>query len=170
MLFATDIAARGLDFPAVDWVVQADCPEDVASYIHRAGRTARMDSTGHALLLLLPSEQKMIERLRNQKVRGSSQRERFPLCVDGTQIAVEEIAPNPKKLLSITTTLSSIVASDTEIKYLAQKAFISYMRSVYLQKDKEVFDVHALPAAEFSASLGLSLVPKISFTKVFRMI
>jgi superfamily II DNA/RNA helicase len=40
-LFATDIAARGLDFPAVNWVVQFDCPEDVATYIHRAGRTAR---------------------------------------------------------------------------------------------------------------------------------
>lgn len=35
VLFATDIAARGLDFPDVDWVVQADCPEDVAAYIHR---------------------------------------------------------------------------------------------------------------------------------------
>ena len=41
VLFATDIAARGLDFPDLDWVVQADCPEDVAAYIHRAGRTAR---------------------------------------------------------------------------------------------------------------------------------
>ena len=41
VLFATDIAARGLDFPTVDWVVQADCPEDVPSYIHRVGRTAR---------------------------------------------------------------------------------------------------------------------------------
>jgi superfamily II DNA/RNA helicase len=41
MLFATDIVARGLDFPKVDWVVQYDCPEDVAAYIHRVGRTAR---------------------------------------------------------------------------------------------------------------------------------
>ena len=41
VLFATDIAARGLDFPTVDWVLQMDCPEDVASYIHRVGRTAR---------------------------------------------------------------------------------------------------------------------------------
>lgn len=41
VLFATDIAARGLDFPTVDWVVQFDCPEDVPSYIHRVGRTAR---------------------------------------------------------------------------------------------------------------------------------
>lgn len=41
VLLATDVAARGLDFPHVQWVVQADCPEDVATYIHRAGRTAR---------------------------------------------------------------------------------------------------------------------------------
>ena len=44
VLFATDIAARGLDFPTVDWVLQVDCPEDVASYIHRVGRTARYTS------------------------------------------------------------------------------------------------------------------------------
>ena len=43
-LFATDGAARGLDFLDVDWVVQVDCPEDVASYIHRVGRTARFKS------------------------------------------------------------------------------------------------------------------------------
>lgn len=41
VLLATDIAARGLDFPAVNWVVQFDCPEDANTYIHRAGRTAR---------------------------------------------------------------------------------------------------------------------------------
>ncbi len=35
VMFATDVAARGLDFPEIEWVVQADCPEDVAAYIHR---------------------------------------------------------------------------------------------------------------------------------------
>ena len=35
MLLATDIAARGLDIPGVDWVVQLDAPEDVQTYIHR---------------------------------------------------------------------------------------------------------------------------------------
>lgn len=56
ILFATDIASRGLDFPAVDWVLQVDCPEDTAQYIHRVGRTARYTHGGRAMLLLLPSE------------------------------------------------------------------------------------------------------------------
>ena len=34
-MFSTDVAARGLDFPAVDWVIQMDCPEDGVTYVHR---------------------------------------------------------------------------------------------------------------------------------------
>lgn len=68
VLFATDLAARGLDFPAVDWVVQADCPEDCATYIHRVGRTARYNKGGESLLLLLPSEEAMVTKLLDSKI------------------------------------------------------------------------------------------------------
>lgn len=69
VLFATDIAARGLDFPAVNWVLQFDCPEDADTYIHRVGRTARYKEGGEALLLLLPSEEKaMVRQLQEKKV------------------------------------------------------------------------------------------------------
>uniref|UniRef100_A0A8C2JC28 ATP-dependent RNA helicase n=1 Tax=Cyprinus carpio TaxID=7962 RepID=A0A8C2JC28_CYPCA len=68
VLFATDIAARGLDFPAVNWVLQFDCPEDANTYIHRVGRTARYKEGGEALLVLLPSEEKgMIAQLQDKK-------------------------------------------------------------------------------------------------------
>jgi ATP-dependent RNA helicase DDX10/DBP4 len=63
VLFSTDISARGVDFPAVDWVVQLDCPEDVSTYVHRVGRTARYKSKGNALLMLLKSESKFVENL-----------------------------------------------------------------------------------------------------------
>ena len=67
VLFATDIASRGVDFPQVDWVIQYDCPEDMNTYIHRVGRTARHKSKGSALLMLLPSEKKMVDKvLKNQ--------------------------------------------------------------------------------------------------------
>lgn len=63
VLFCTDIASRGIDFPAVDWVVQYDCPEDLNTYIHRVGRTARYKSKGNALLFTTPSESKIIEKI-----------------------------------------------------------------------------------------------------------
>jgi ATP-dependent RNA helicase DDX10/DBP4 len=59
-MFATDIAARGLDFPEVDWVIQVDAPEDAAMYIHRVGRTARYNSNGRGLLFLLADEEKPV--------------------------------------------------------------------------------------------------------------
>ena len=57
MLLSTDLVARGLDFPVVDRVLQLDALEDAETYIHRAGRTARYESYGKALLLLCPSEE-----------------------------------------------------------------------------------------------------------------
>lgn len=45
-----------------------DCPEDVASYIHRVGRTARYNSGGRSVLFLMPSEMKMLEKLREAKI------------------------------------------------------------------------------------------------------
>lgn len=68
-LFATDVAARGLDFPSVDWVVQVDCPEDADTYIHRVGRTARYEHDGHAVIFLDPTEEEgMLNALERRKV------------------------------------------------------------------------------------------------------
>ena len=73
VLFATDIVSRGLDFPAVDWVVQFDCPEDTNTYIHRVGRTARYKSKGNALLFLLPSELKFIDEISSKQIELKKQ-------------------------------------------------------------------------------------------------
>ena len=48
--------------------LQVDCPEDVASYIHRVGRTARYQSEGRSLLFVMPSESKMLEKLEAAKI------------------------------------------------------------------------------------------------------
>ncbi|KAI9104773.1 P-loop containing nucleoside triphosphate hydrolase protein [Phlyctochytrium arcticum] len=147
-LIATDVAARGLDFPAVDWVLQVDCPEDTDTYIHRVGRTARYGSAGNALLFLLPSEEKsMLSHLQTRK------------------IPIASIKVNPAKTTSVAKQLQAYCSADPQVKYLAQKSFVSYVRSVHLQRDKSVFDVAALPVEEYAESLGLPGAPKIKFIK-----
>lgn len=146
VLFCTDIAARGLDFPAVHWVVQLDCPEDANTYIHRVGRTARYEKDGKALLFLLPSEEQgMLEALKSKK------------------IPISEIRVNPKKTVSIQNKLVSFCVQDPEMKHWAQRSFICYLRSIYLQSNKAIFDVHKLPTDDYAKSLGLSQPPRIRF-------
>lgn len=62
-LVATDVAARGIDIPDLSHVVQYEPPEDLESYIHRAGRTGRAGATGTAVLLVNYLEKKHIIRL-----------------------------------------------------------------------------------------------------------
>ncbi|XP_062575226.1 probable ATP-dependent RNA helicase DDX10 [Saccostrea cucullata] len=148
VLFATDIAARGLDIPEVNWVIQLDCPENANTYIHRVGRTARYHKDGEALLVLLPSEEEgMIAQLEEKK------------------IPINKIRINPKKLWSIQTKLESLLASDPALKETAQRAFLGYLRSVFLMSNKKVFDVHKLDTEKFSSSLGLAIPPRIRFLK-----
>lgn len=74
ILFATDIASRGVDFPAVDWVIQYDCPEDINTYIHRVGRSARHKAKGNALLFLLPSEKAFVDKITSNHISVQQQR------------------------------------------------------------------------------------------------
>ncbi|XP_041646336.1 probable ATP-dependent RNA helicase DDX10 [Cheilinus undulatus] len=146
VLFATDIAARGLDFPAVNWVLQFDCPEDADTYIHRVGRTARYKEGGEALLLLLPSEESgMVRQLQEKKV------------------PINKIQVNSEKLQSVEQKLESFLAQEKEQKERAQRCFVSYLRSVYLMKNKEVFDVFKLKLQEYAGSLGLAVAPRVRF-------
>lgn len=68
-LICTDVAARGLDIPAVDWIIQFDPPDDPRDYIHRVGRTARgANSKGKSLLFLQPSEVGFLKHLKEARV------------------------------------------------------------------------------------------------------
>ena len=53
ILVATDVAQRGLDIKAVDWVVNFDCPRTSEDYIHRIGRTGRAGAKGSAMTFVV---------------------------------------------------------------------------------------------------------------------
>ena len=147
-IFATDVVARGLDFPAVDWVIQLDCPEDADTYIHRVGRTARYERAGKAVLFLDPSEEEgMLKRLEHKKV------------------PIQRTKPREKKQQSIKNQLQNMCFQDPELKYLGQKAFVSYTRSVFVQKDKEIYKINEYDLEGYAASLGLPGASKIKFQK-----
>lgn len=147
-LFATDVVARGLDFPAVDWVIQLDCPEDADTYIHRVGRTARYERNGRAVLFLDPSEEEgMLQRLEQKKV------------------PIKKINVKQNKKQSIQNQLQNMCFQDPELKYLGQKAFVSYTKSIFVQKDKEIFSINNVDLEGFAASMGLPGAPKIKFQK-----
>jgi ATP-dependent RNA helicase DeaD len=68
VLVATDIAARGIDVPAVGHVINYDVPYEPMIYFHRIGRTARAGATGKAISLVIPQRIQDFERiLRNTK-------------------------------------------------------------------------------------------------------
>lgn len=147
-LLATDVVARGMDFPAVGWVIQVDCPENVNTYVHRVGRTARYEREGRAVLFLTPSEEPaMLDRLEKKK------------------IPIERINVRGKKMQDTSGMLQNLCFKDHNVKYLAQKAFATYVKSIYLMSDKEVFKLKELPLEEYSKALGLPGQPRIKFLK-----
>lgn len=70
LLLCTDVMARGIDIPEVDWVLQWDPPSSASSFVHRVGRTARQGHEGSALICLLENEEAYVDFIQtNQRVR-----------------------------------------------------------------------------------------------------
>lgn len=60
VLITTDVAARGIDIPSVDYVINYDLPDNPENYVHRCGRTGRGNNTGQALSFCSESELELL--------------------------------------------------------------------------------------------------------------
>lgn len=145
ILLCTDVAARGLDIPAVDWIVQFDPPDEPKEYIHRVGRTARGEGArGKALLVLIPEEMKFIKYLKEAKV------------------PVVEYDYPEKKLANVQSHLEKLVGNNYYLNKSAKDAYRSYILSYNSHSMKDIFNVHSLDLQAVAESFCFSSPPKVS--------
>jgi len=144
ILLCTDVAARGLDIPDVDWIVQFDPPDDPKEYIHRVGRTARGEGgKGHALLILRPEEYGFLRYLKQARV---------PL---------NEFEFSWSKISDIQPQLEKLVSKNYFLNLSAKEAFKAYVRSYESHSLKQIFNVQTLDLKAVGNSFGFVSPPHI---------
>ncbi|KAL7547897.1 hypothetical protein ACHAWF_011162 [Thalassiosira exigua] len=143
-LLCTDVAARGLDIPSVDWIIQFDPPDDPKEYIHRVGRTARGDKgTGRALLFLTPEETGFLRYLKAAKVTLNEYE--FPL----------------KKLANVQSQLQRLIEKNYYLNCAARDAYRSYLLAYTSHSLRDIFDVHELDLAAVGRAFGFTAPPRV---------
>uniref|UniRef100_A0A2R5LN20 ATP-dependent RNA helicase n=1 Tax=Ornithodoros turicata TaxID=34597 RepID=A0A2R5LN20_9ACAR len=144
ILLCTDVAARGLDIPEVDWIVQYDPPDDPKEYIHRVGRTARGEGgRGHALLILRPEEVGFLRYLKLAKV---------PL---------QEFEFSWAKIANIQPQLEKLITKNYFLHMSAKDAYKAYVRAYDSHHLKTIFDVQTLDLVQVAKSFGFLVPPSV---------
>ncbi|KAK9816761.1 hypothetical protein WJX72_004846 [[Myrmecia] bisecta] len=145
ILLCTDVAARGLDIPAVDWIIQYDPPDDPKEYIHRVGRTARGRSgKGRALLMLLPEELGFLRYLKAAKVPLNEYE--FPAA----------------KVANVQSQLEKLVEKNYYLHQSAREAYRGYILAYNSHQLKDIFNVHLLDLQAVARSFGFSAPPRVN--------
>ena len=161
-LICTDVAARGLDIPAVDWIVQFDPPDDPRDYIHRVGRTARgSGGKGKSLMFLQPSEVGFLSQLKEARV------------------PVVEFDFPAKKILNVQSQLEKLINQNyylnkvshiipyaylqvlMNVSQSAKDGYRSYLQAYASHSLRSVFDVNKLDLVKLAKSFGFSAPPRV---------
>lgn len=146
ILLCTDVAARGLDIPRVDWIIQYDPPDDPRDYIHRVGRTARAGKVGKSLLFLLESELGFLRYLKQAKV---------PL---------NEFSFPTDRISNVQSQLEKLLQKNYFLHQSARDGYRSYLQSYASYSLKKIFDVNKLDLAKVGKAFGFSVPPRVNLT------
>ncbi|KAF7586157.1 atp-dependent rna helicase [Aspergillus hancockii] len=143
-LICTDVAARGLDIPAVDWIIQFDPPDDPRDYIHRVGRTARgSNGKGRSLLFLQPSEVGFLKHLKEARV------------------PVVEFDFPSQKIVNVQSQLEKLIGQNYYLNKSAKEGYRSYLQAYASHSLRSVYDVQKLDLIKVAKGFGFSTPPRI---------
>ena len=155
VLLTTDVAARGLDIPQVDLVVQVDPPSDPKVFIHRCGRAGRAGRSGLSVVFLQPGhEEDYVSFLEVRKTPIS------PLVTPNIMITDEEADTTASRL-------RRVVLQDRAIHVLAQRAFPSWMKSYTKHQACSIFRVADLEWEDLAKGWALLKLPKMPELKTW---
>ncbi|XP_026190316.1 ATP-dependent RNA helicase DBP7 [Cyclospora cayetanensis] len=179
VLLATDVAARGLNLPEVDWIIQLEPPQQLEEYVHRIGRTARLGKQGRALLFLLDSEREYTSYLSSRGLTlqelstprlfesllkrappslGLSEGKRSSISRSNTSSSPQQEA----SLRFLVRQFCEFVAPRKRLIEAARRAFLSSVRA-YKTHGKElraIFDSSKLPLGPLATSFCIRETPK----------
>lgn len=149
ILLTTDVAARGLDIPQVDLVVQVDPPTDPKVFIHRCGRAGRAGRAGLSVLLLRPGrEEDYVPFLEVRKT---------PV----TPLTKPTVSVSDTDAQDTTSTIRSIVLKDRALHDLAQRAFVSGIKSYSKHQASSIFRVSDFDWIDLANAWGLLKLPRM---------
>lgn len=149
ILFSTDVTSRGIDLPNISLIIQFDPPRDPASYVHRAGRSARMANVGTSILFLAPEEEAFADYL---------QRKKIPL---------EEMPKNPS-VKNISLELKGMALKDRELFERSEEALKSFARSYKEHELSYIFDKKKVSYDDLCVGYGLIRKPPIDQLKTHK--
>uniref|UniRef100_A0A3Q2QE74 ATP-dependent RNA helicase n=1 Tax=Fundulus heteroclitus TaxID=8078 RepID=A0A3Q2QE74_FUNHE len=143
ILVCTDVMARGIDIPDVNWVLQYDPPSNASAFVHRCGRTARIGNYGNALVFLQPMEETYIDFLSiNQKC---------PL----------EKMPPIKDVVDVLPKVKAMALADRAMFDRGMRAFVSYVQAYAKHECSLIFRVKDLDFVSMARGFSLLRLPKM---------
>ncbi|KFA78934.1 hypothetical protein S40288_00634 [Stachybotrys chartarum IBT 40288] len=149
ILLTTDLAARGLDIPQVDLVVQIDAPSDPKVFIHRSGRAGRAGRKGLAVVMLHPGREE--DYVKFLEIRQT------PI----TALVKPEVATSEELARYATHKIRDLVRTDRALYDKAQRGFVSWARSYVAHQATSIFRASDLDWTDLGNAWGLLRMPKM---------
>ena len=153
ILLTTDVAARGLDIPQVDLVIQIDPPSDAKVFLHRCGRAGRAGRKGLSVVFLQPGREA-------EEYPGFLERRGTPVSkLMSRNIAVTDADAGVAAVAA--SKIRKIVLADRAIHDKAQRAFPSWVRSYSKHQASHIFRINELDWEDLGKGWGLLKLPKM---------